>query len=227
MKDIIDLTVTQIRVFAMDAIPFRGLRTQESLAQFRQHLGFAQVMLDPASPPILFQGGTFEHEGKKHVVDALAIEPRRIQMQVLASSRVADACYAAIRRLIASCDPSVKFEAEPTVTSQETTCTVTLDFEMERLFARQVISFAKEDLLPKTPLPGSKAFVRSLKLAVEVAYEMQDPRIKQQAITLSPKQFIIEPRAGTSLEERRYFTSSPLDSDEHLAVLRALEKRLA
>jgi len=226
MKDIVDLTVAQIRVFAVDVIPFRALRTQEVLGRFKQQLGFAQVMLDPVAPAIGFQGGKIEVDGQGFVIEGLAIEPRRMQLQVLGPSRVADACYAAVREVIAGCDREGSTKADPIVTSQETSCSVTLAFHVERLFAKQVLSFAREDLLPRAALPGSKAIVRSLKLEVGIGYSVQDQRIKDHDISLSPKQLVIEPRVGTRLEEQRYFTSSPLDSEAHLTVLEMLETRL-
>src|SRR2546425_798869 len=147
MKDILDLAVGQIRIFALDVIPLRALRTQLALTKIKDAFGFAQVAADPISGTLIFQGGNHKVKGEQYVFENLGIESRRLQVQVLGSSEVADACYIAVCDVIAEYDNRKPFKPQPLMKSEETTCTVTLDFQMEKLFARDVLSFAKEDLL--------------------------------------------------------------------------------
>jgi len=226
MKDILDLSVSQIRIFTVDAVPIRALRTQEAIAGIAKAFSFVQAGIDPASGALGFQGGRRKVGAEEIVIETVAIEPRRIHIQVLGTSQGADACFEALRDAISEYTPQRPTMSELVMKSEETSCTVTLEFSIERLFTQQVLAFAKEDLLPNTSLPGLPAIVRSLKLGVEVGYVPKDNRLNEQGITLSNKHFLIEPRVGTRLEERRYFTSSPLGSDAHLRVLDLLESRL-
>ena len=47
---------------------------------------------------------------------------------------------------------------------------------------------------------------------------------EKHRITISPRVFIIEPRAGTNYDDKIFYAQSPTDSDTHLKILEEFEK---
>jgi len=227
MRDVVDLSVTQIRIYSPDVVPYRALKRGEPIAQIQREFSFSRTGFEAISDAILFQAGEFESDGEKFVLERLSIEPRRVLLQILGPSSAADEGIALLGKIVKDFDKAGSFDKEKAiVTSEETTCSATLDFGIETLFSKALLGLVKNDLLREAGLPGAKAFLKSMKFAVEIGYQVQDMRITASDIGLAPKLFSIEPRAGTGLEENRYFTGSPLRSEVHLQMLEELEKRL-
>ncbi len=228
MKDIVDLTVAQVRVYPVDALPFVNLRAPANVKAIKETFHFANVFADPMGAQVTYNNGTFESRGKSVSILAFAIEQRRTQIQVRGHSAMADAFNAAVWNALAGPGKRAKFpEPEPLVKVEETTCVATLDIDFDELIAPQLLRFimteAKERLRTSFGTPKSIAFKG---LSFEVKYATKDSSLEEHDVVLSNKLLTIEPRAGTPMRERRFYTASPTDSETHLALLEKLEKEV-
>jgi len=229
MKEIVDLTVGQVRVFPTDRLPFADLRAPSSTKAIKDTFHFENVLADPIGAQITFNNGTFESKGKLVNILAFAIEQRRMQLQVRGQSAMADAFYSAVWGVLPGAGKRGRRpEPEPLVKVEETTCIATLDIDFDELIAPQLLRFimteAKERLRTNFGIPRSIAFKG---LSFEVKYSAKDPSLEEHDVVLSNKLLTIEPRAATPMRERRFYTSSPTDSETHLALLEKLEQEVS
>ncbi len=229
MKDIVDITVTQVRLYPTDRLPFAQLRLPANMKTLKETFHFADMQVDPLGLQITFSNGSLEHRGKLIHALNLTIEQRKVLIQVRGRSWMADALDSAFSKVLQSFDGRSKAsKLEPLLKAEETTCVVTLDIDFDDLIAPPLLRFiqgeAKAKLRTNYGIPKSVGFRT---LSFEVKYEPAIPHLEEHGISLSNKLITIEPRMGTPLQERRFYTSSPTDSDTHLALLETLEKEVA
>lgn len=229
MKDIVDLTVTQLRIYPMDGLPFADIRLTSSVKAIKETFRFENVQVDPLGIQLTFSNGTFENRGKSVHILSLVFEQRRIQIQVRGSSPMADAFYSALSKLLESFGKRPKHNGlQVLLKAEDTACVATLDIDFEELVApgllRFVLNEGKAKLRTDYGTPKSIAFRN---LSFQIKYAPTVPDLEEHDVTLSNKLLTIEPRMATPMRERRFYTSSPTDSETHLALLEKLEKEIA
>lgn len=228
MKDIVDLNVTQVRLYPNDVLPLPALALERNLAPFREVLRFKTVSPTESKPEavtLVFLKGEIEHEGRAHLIDELIIEAQRLTFSVFGSSAVANALYDEVRKILIAADPAGVFaKAKPYVTTEETGCIVTLDVDFRKLFSPPLLQFLEKTVRPRTSTQIATSEVVPFKFSAKLSYEILDPDLKKAGVRLLDKALTIEPRMRTRLEDRRYFTQSPTDSETHLNLLQAFEK---
>jgi hypothetical protein len=228
MKDIVDLKVAQVRLYPVDVLPISSLLLEKTLISFRDTLRFkagSRPEEKQEVPGVELLGGEIEYKGRVHLIERLAIEQQRLILSVFGTSSVADAVYERIRDILVAADSSGAFpKSKPYVKVEETSCVATLDVDFRKLFAPPVLQFLEKTVRQRTSTGLAKSDVTSFKFSARISYELLDPDLKKADIRLSDKTLTIEPRIRTRLEERRYYTLSPTDSETHLALLREFEK---
>ena len=235
MKDVRELQVVQIRLYPVGAIQLEQLGAPTVMAALEETFKFRTSGLDSLFPGagmagpvamIPMQGGEFtDKEGQRVVIRSLEIGPRRTVTRVAGDSAQADDFFDQFVRLVAELVPSMQDSLATVIyKGEETTCVVTLEnLDFARLFRPKVASFFKRRLASAASEPEIKASTGPVRFTTQIQYDVRDERIKENGITLNPKDFVIEPRAGTPLSSRVYFTKSPLPSDEHLQVVEEFE----
>ena len=230
MKDIVDLKVTQIRLYPVDVLPISGLLLEKNLAPFRETLRFKTATRPDEKQEVFaldLLGGEIEYEGKVHLIERLAIGRQRLMVSVFGTSTVADIVYEAVSKILMAVDPDGAFpKTEPYVKVEETSCVVTLDVDFRNFFAPALLQFFDKTVRSRTSSKVAASDVMPFKFSVRVSYDLLDPDLKKVGVQLVDKTLTIEPRIRTRLEERRYYTQSPTDSETHLALLREFEKIL-
>jgi hypothetical protein len=229
MKNIVDITVTQVRVYATDSLPFADLRRADNLKTVKETFRFENIQSDPLGLQLGFSNGTFEHRGKSVHILSLTVEPRRVLIQVRGRSSMADALYSAFSDILANFAGQPKgSKFEPLLKAEETACVATLDIDFDDLVAPPLLRFIQTDGKAKLRTEfGSPKSVTFKTLSFEVKYSPVSPQLEEHDVALSSKLMTFEPRLATPLREKRFFTSSPTDSETHLAILEALEKEVA
>ncbi len=229
MKDIVDITVTQVRVYPTDSLPFADLRRADKVKTLKERFHFESVQIDPLGLQMTLNNGTFEHRGKSLHIVSLTVEQRRVLIQVRGRSPMADAVYSAFSSILANIagrPKSNKFE--PLLKAEETACVVTLDIDFDDLIAPPLLRFIQTEGKAKLRTEfGSPKSVTFKNLSFEVRYAPASPQLEEHDVALSNKLITIQPRLATPLRERRFYTSSPADSETHLTMLEALEKEVA
>lgn len=232
MKDISEIRVTENIVFQNDVIPFRHLITKSNLATFSSPFSFKDTELGEDSNANLIavklQLGEFKYDNKIFPIDLLTIQKRKISFQIQANSKIADIFFNTISKLLAGIDPTGLYKKNTFIfKTTETTCVVTLNFDYRDIFSKKMNAFLNNKVSKAcTTVIGDIAKVQVFprSLAFNVNYIVTDKKLLDSKITISPKLLVIEPRVGVPLEERRFYTSSPTDSETHLRLIEQLEK---
>jgi hypothetical protein len=224
MRDITDLTVTQYRFFSAGTIPYRTLRVASRLQPLLAPFAFSSAMVDPTSDEIVLESGTFE----SLVIERVHITDRRIVVRVLGSSQAADGFHRVLESaLMKASSDEIPAPLKPVLFFQETSCTVTLAVDAMSFLAPPVVRLLGKDLLVSTSSEVAQTAISHLQLKVELAYKPKSDQLDKHKIGLAPKQFVLEPLANTPLSERRFYTSSPTDSDTHARLIEAFERALS
>ena len=231
LKDIVDLTVIQIRVFAVDIVPLNIITTQSCVQKIRESLSINLVEPPPfieGITPIIFQRGEIRTDGNIIVINRIEIEPRRIIIEIIGTSKQANQVY---ELLLSSISLAANIEVnglrQPLLTAENTRCVVTLDFHLNALFSDSFVGFLNGELKNKASTQLATATIEPLGISTQVTYQIKDEILLNNKIGMNPKQFTIAPRPGIPLDARRYITSSPFDSDTHLRLIRTLNKVMA
>ena len=242
MRNIRELSVQQIRLFPVDTIPqipalhsvlsdvigqafqFQGHQDRDQLS------GFGMLPMPPILPgqpaKLEFSGGSLaDDDDNVTFITSLTIEGRRVVLQVLGSSQQADRVFKVLSDLLASVwPPSELGLSEVVYEVEETTCILDLDFDFTSLFRRELLSFIEGRLVDVVSSESASVSAQLVKFKAKISYQVNDHNISGHGITLSDKEFVIEPRVNTPGEARIFYTKSPLPSHLHLQFIREFEE---
>ena len=225
MENVTGMVVMQTRVFAPDIVPYRLIVTPLGTNLLKQTLGFRDASWNQENWDYVFQDGTFEYRSITVPIIWLGFNDRRILIQVQGDSDAALAAYSSVRGLLTDLAPDFQ-NPEPLLFSQETSCSVKLDFEWTSLLStalvEQVNKRAKEVSTEEIGMA-----VKGLTLRFTLGAARKSELLTDYGITIFDQTIAIEPKANVPLSERVYFTYSPCDSDTHLKLVTELEISLA
>jgi hypothetical protein len=123
------------------------------------------------------------------------------------------------------CELNPSFQgAEPLILTEETSCSVQLDFDWTALLnpvlaeyiSRQVADFSTENV---------RRFLKGFTFRFLLGSEAHRT-LTERGITIVDQNFTIEPRADTPLSEQMFQTYSPCDSATHLSFVSELEDKI-
>ena len=230
MKEIRDLKVTQIRIFPIDELPFESLLRPSAIKQIASIFNFNTPPVFPEGfpveiPSILFRNGEFTYENQTTLIEQASIERRRLITSLAGNSTVSDAFFVELKDNFAKLDlRNINRNYEPIITTEETQCIVQLDFPITDLFKNSPIGKFAPLLRKKSLCHECDITAIPFSIKFRISYLNIPDVIKQHRITLTDKDFIIEQREKTSIEENLYWTSSPTPSDGHLELIKEFEK---
>ena len=144
-----NLTVEQIRVFDVDAMPSRFIITSSVVNKITEkyHSVVGPNPSQPAIPSLHFIGGEVIHK-KIIPINSMTFEERRVLLSVSGTSEDADFLFEDIRKTISEIlGPSINF-LDPLVKSDQTTCFATFSLDIQKYFSNPFLNFC-ETTLPK------------------------------------------------------------------------------
>ena len=230
LKDITDLTVNQIRIFPVDIVPLNKITARSCVEKIRDDLSVSQIEPAPfidGAGSIIFLRGEIKEGNRIIVINRIAVESRRIILEVAGTSKETNQVYDVLLSSIASvADVDLESLRLPLLLAETTQCVATLGFNFEVLFNNSFIEFLNGRVKKEATSKIAKGSVRPLVAVTEITYQIKDETLTKNKISMNSKQFAIAPRPGTPLEARRYVLSSPFDSDTHLKLVRDLEEAI-
>ena len=223
MKNITDLNVLQDRIFATDVIPFMFINTESTITAIKQAFNIKET--EPLVDKVNFSKGEVKLDKKIKILDFLSIAPKRIWFTLYGTSKEADSFYESLREIIIRFDQNQLFRAsKPLIKIEQTVCNVTLDVDFRNMFVKKFLDYLNRGVIEKCSFKSAKAHIRGMRFSTEIFYEPKDPDLISHNISLYPTYFTIGSREGTPLEERRFYTTSPTDSNTHLKLIEEFEK---
>lgn len=228
MKNDTDLMVTQIRIFPVDIIPISRIATKSCVEKVTQALSFSEVDVRPfieGKNVIVLRRGELRKEKRAIVINRIEVDPRRMIVEVDGTSLEGNEVFESFLSTIASvADIDLEKLHKPLLLAETTQCVISLDFSFDSLFSSAFIEFLKRKVEKEAKSNVAKASIRPLIATAEITYEITDPALTENKVTMNPKQFSITPRPGAPLEANKYLVSSPFDSETHLRLLKELNR---
>ena len=224
-------TIHQVYLLRLDEVPLLKLLHPAGLQPLSALFGFGQagVVQDQSGTPVInLQLGAFREGELELPILRLAIEDRRILLDLEGPSDQADKVFARLaehlRVLSGRADDAF---LRPIVKAQESEVVCRLSFQWDRLLSHRLTDFVARNLHEAT---GSKHAASSAKLGqimFVIQYETEGLALDDQRVSLSRKEFIIAPRPGYLPTERVYYSKAPVDTSSHLALLHELDSLFA
>jgi hypothetical protein len=230
MYQISSLTVTQIRIFRVDELPYLSLQMPSGVASVRAIFNFQQVT--PLAPPLvpdpqgafLFAQGEFADGEDTVGIPQLQIEPRRIVLISNSTSEVASKAFEALRRALGIIDNrSEKPQYVPIFMTEETASIVHFDFSIDHLFVNNPLCEFSVGVQSKIAGFGAKAHLFPSGIKYQVLYGELPEDLKAQGVIQLPKEIRIELRNQSNPQDNLYFVTSPNPTNEHLDLLKYVE----
>lgn len=222
-----NLTVEQIRVFDLDAMPSRFMIVPSVINKITERY-HSERGSNPAQPPIPslhFIGGEFIHK-KIIPINYITFEDRRILLSIVGTSDEADLLFEDLRKKISEVlGPSITF-SPPIIKSDQTSCFATFKVDIQNFFSNPLLNFCEKNLQKFNKIPKTKITTQPFSLRMEISYQIDDPAMNTSNITVAPKHLIIERRLQTPPEKNMYFVSSPFDSNSHLKLIEELQEKM-
>lgn len=230
MRDVRQLTVKQFRIFPADVVPVEIFPGARGIKPLVETLDFRDARVDEQTGELILVAGQVDQgtaaEGGTRISE-VRLGERRIVVAVHGSSADCTAAFEKISALLSGADPLRRLDnSEPILLTQETDCSVELDFEWHKLVSPQLAGFLEEDA--GYYLGSQKIQSRLKQMSLRFLFSFSSGEVDvQDLVVLGDKELVIEPRVGVPLSDQRYYTHSPTDSETHFKLLEELERRLS
>jgi hypothetical protein len=226
MDKVTSLYVTQWHLFAPDVVPYRVILTSYATTAIKQGFGFRDANWGQDGIDYYFQDGTLLRDGGTPVtITFVAVNDRRITVQVLGDSSAATAVYVAFTELLESLDASFRGASVLSLT-QETSCVAQLSFDWKALLNPALVAHVDRQVRTLSTDAMTKE-LKGVNLRFSIGTTTTNDQLRQYGAFINDQTITVEPRAYAPLSERLYFTYSPCDSDTHLRLLKQLEVNLS
>jgi hypothetical protein len=167
-------------------------------------------------------GGEFKIGETQHTIEQLLIDPVSIQFQITGDTSVADQFYTDVLKSIEQAAQTKIDQLEQLVSTIQTLAVAQMDIDPWRFYSEEWKDFLKTTVDPivATPLGTHRFWPQTFTTAV--LYKMQS-----SDFFISPKPFTVEPRNGTTPDQKLFFVQSASDSKKHLDLMEVLERNFA
>jgi hypothetical protein len=225
------LKITQIILVRFDEIPLNKLIHRpnlERLAKFFKFNNAEATQVNAENAAILYQHGVHRNDSGEHIISRLVLENRRILLEMDGTSKDADAFFASLTSFLA--DLAGRTEGkylQPIVKSEESEIIARLEFPIEKLISPTYLHFVESIVASEASSDIAEATVKPASLAFNVEYLVKDSSLSDYRISLSQKEFTVEPRRGYPLADQMYYSKAPFDTNTHIELLEELEKTIS
>lgn len=232
MKEITNLSTIKRMMFEQDAIPFAKLATATGLKTFTGPFNFKNVELgedaDKSVTEVRLSIGEYKVDGTLYPIGTITVDRRTLQFNIFADSKIAEKLFITIMELLSALAPEFK-QSKPIVSSIQTQCVMTLDVNAMDIFSPNVRALMTN--VTNVVTSNYDGMVENVVIKPKtIRFEMtftSGQKLIDKTLSIGAKLLVIEPREGTSLDQRIYYTTSPTDTDTHLKLLKQFEKSFA
>jgi hypothetical protein len=225
--DVKKINSTLVTLVHFDQIPFFKLLHGSNLQKIQKLYQFKNVEVKPNQrnqPTILFQLGLYKNKTEELNVHRIEIEERKIVIEIDGHSSDAIAIYSQIRELMRGISAEYDDEfLQPIVQSKESLIIAKLDFHANILVHPKLLSFVNTKVIESAVIEYGQPRPKIHSIAFRIDYLSSEETLKDYRITLSPKEFSLSPRDGTSLDEQIFISKAPINTDAHLGLLEEVE----
>lgn len=219
---------TQVRIYRSSDFDFTVLASKPFIRLFVERLGMADGgTLDPiisGQPSLVLSQGFIESEKSAVIVDNLAIDVRRVVINVSGSTNDAELVYSTFTNAANELLAKIKMPPfpKPIVEVNEAVIGVKSKFKLSHFISPSLgVSFDKNMEEAFTTRHAGISVV-PMALEYQVSYPQSDKILTDSRITLNSKQFSIKQVLGS--EENEYLVSGPTSTTALAKLFKQLEK---
>jgi hypothetical protein len=224
MAEIIQVSTVVRRLLSPDSYPWQTIVLPTNLQRLKERYKFSELVQVPSqgdNSQIIASGGEFDNSGLLCSIQQLSIEPSVIQVHTNTDDLGAHSFYTDLMTWFSEIKGSQVAPSERAKTFQ-TIIIAKLEADMDQVFSRKLSTYITDTVTEAVSLPDVSAEIAIQSLSWKVSY-----RPKSGELLYLPKVFTVEPRVGSNLRDRIYYTVSPTDYATHVKLLIEFEKSFA
>lgn len=233
------LETTLIRVYRQDHFPLSKLYSDELVENIAEAFGFERVTTDLDNDDEgESRGGLQFHRGfvspdqptPNRPIRKLLLEDRRLEITV-ADTGGHDTASNFLNQLNDYLTPfladqqSPDWQSQHLVETHQTTWIGQLEIDPFQLINPDLLIVAKQ-VQQLSKKPQADPILSLQQLSFRLIFDLVDPKMLESSLFLKDREFRLEPRFGVPVNDRAWYSSSPLKSIEHLRLLEELEIKL-
>ncbi len=230
MNEIKLLQTSIIMIFPTDDLHLSSIKRSESLSFLKERFKL-ELLKVPENIPIplnnlIFRDGEFSLKNKVFLIPELVFEDRRMILKIQSDSSIADTFFNELRKTLKEIDiRDDKGEYTPLLTTYETICVCSLDFDFNKLFSNSFQDYYLKDINDNLPKYGAKHSIIPASIKLRIDYFDLPDKLRKDKITLTDKYIVIELRERTNPEDKIFYTTSPTNTATHFELLKNIEKQ--
>lgn len=168
-----------------------------------------------------FFSGSLTHDGKTITITRLHLTPNSVTINVAGRTESVDPVFKQVTQSIQKI--SKDYMPDVRRTHEWSTCTAQLDFEFSKIFNDKFYGFMTKKMADASNTTEYKTIIEPRTFRATIKYSAIDP---SNTNPMPSQEIYFEPRAGTQLSERVYFSSGLFSSATHFKLLEDLERDL-
>lgn len=215
MREIREMRSGAIALYPADLVSFHRVLVKTG-EKIKSKFGFHLVGLKDDGG-IEFNNGLMKVADDEIVIRSTTINVRRVALTIEGTSAQADAILARLVLLLLEGAEAPK----PLVVASESVLTAEMDFDWSDIYSPAFLGFL-ETVRSLSSTGDVEPRVAGATTQIRLRY-LTPQRFDEHAISISPKNFSIEPHPSLPLHDRRYVISAPTRSENLVKLAEGLE----
>ena len=230
MNAIKQIKTTIITIFQVDDIDIHSLKRDSAIQKIQDNFQLKKLQLPGqiAIPlnQIILQHGEYKYNAKSYTLDQIIIEERKITINILSNSEIADCFFEDLVKILKSIDTREHVGTyEPLIKTYETACVLKLNFSLDKAI-KNINHRELNKVISENNSHGATITLIPSALKFQIQYSDIPEKLEKNKISISDKAFFIELREMTDPYDKIYYTTSPTDTRTHLTLLKTLEEMI-
>ncbi len=226
--DIIDINSTVITIFKMDSLDWHIIAGNSLKTTLKDKYNLVLRMADNPFIPKLdnivhFENGEYHKDGIVYFIDKVLFESRKLVINMQTETDIVENFLSEFLELLKSLSSREYSDLLPVIKTYETASIVKFKDTVNDLFNQSPISSISDSVSTRIDPQNANFSISFQTLRLRISFFNIPERFRKHNVTLADKSFIIERRINTPPDDVIFFTSSPLPSDQHIAILKEIE----
>jgi hypothetical protein len=225
MADILQEFTIARRILPPESLPWAQLTLPTVIERFKERYRFEEVGRpekenEGADASLVAGNGEFIVDNIPQAVQLFALEPNVVHTQTSGGGEISEALFEDFKNFILEIDPNRKIASEYIKTYQ-TIAIAQLRVPFDAMLSKKFLTFLESSATTRIGLPDATADISLSSLSFRVTYNTDN-----KEFGYLPKQLTLEPRSGSKLSDRIYYTQSPTDPATHRILIEEFERAL-
>jgi hypothetical protein len=222
---------TKIILLAHEQLPFAVVTNKKYAELFIQRYSFGRLdpIQDPTGNPsgLMFSNGLYQVKDSPVVAVRLVIEDRKVVISMEGATDYAEKMWEELREALQAMTLTKDSDfLSPVFVTNESDIMAHLDFPADSLFSSPIASLFQKEIIKKTSSSFITSHIGSSGVSFSIDYLPETDMLNDRRISLVRKEFNIKSAIGYPMNDQVYSSSGPISTEDHIELLKYLEKKL-